>query len=69
MRNPLFVVEARDAEGNLVQDKDKQPPWSTASENQLFAYFCEHKGSGGYTREDMVQWYKNQGWAIRPRSW
>ena len=69
MRNPLFVVEARDAEGNLVQDKDKQPPFTVASENQLYNYYCENKGPGEYSLQAMVDWYNSKGWFIRKRNW
>lgn len=65
----LFIVEARDAQGDLVHDKDKQPPFAVASENQLYNYYCEHKGPGEYSLQAMVDWYNSKGWYIRKRNW
>lgn len=72
--NPMYIVEARKPDGTLCLDLLSQPPWSVASERQLFKYYSEHSGRTAYQgepghRELVVEWFKAKGWAIRPKTW
>lgn len=67
----LYIIEAR-KNGEVdspLNPEGRQPPFTVASYNQMFDYYCEHKGPGDFTEDAMRSWYKAQGWSIRRRAW
>lgn len=66
----MYVVEARDEDGKLILDKDRQPPFTVASDAQLWEYFYNNNpGNHTTSPERRDEWYVSKGWHIRKKTW
>lgn len=67
-----LVVEARTADGALVLDHEKQPPFVLASAHELGAYFFRHSNTDPdkpVTAAQIKEWFASKGWYWRPKTW
>lgn len=70
MRSKQYIVEARDHDGSLITEPDKQPPFPVASAAQLHEYYSEHSGNPSFVPyETLRDWYESKGWFLRERTW
>ena len=65
-----YVLAALDANGNL-DFKSKQPPFTDATEQQICAYYWKHSGDrrSSAPQEAIAQWFNDQGWYFRVKTW
>lgn len=64
-----FVVEKRKADGTL-DFSEPQPPFITATEDQLCDYwFRKNPDAPNPDIKDVYAWYHAQGFMTRPKTW
>ena len=65
-----FVVEARFPNGDLDVKRVGSEPFQTATENQLCRYwFNNHPGINTVSIPEVMQYFKDQGWHVRLKTW
>lgn len=67
MRSKIYIVEARNAAGEL--DSSNPPPFETASARQLQEFHDETTGDYMASLPAVIGWFKAQGWHCRQRDW
>ena len=66
----VYVVEARNPDGTLNL-KGEQPPFITATEDELFDLYFKHNpdGASSVSLETIAKWYRSKGWVYRVKTW
>lgn len=70
MAKQLFVIEARDAAGNIDRSPANAPPWASAGLPALYDYYYANADKAvDVSESELFEWYKQRGWHIRARNW
>lgn len=70
MPEKIYVVEARHPDGTLDVKRIGTEPFSEATERQLIDYFfAHHPELEKCSMEQVIEFFKSQGWHIRPKYW
>jgi hypothetical protein len=67
-RYTKYIVEARTKDGKL--DMDNKTPFLITTEKKICDYYFSKNPEGDFaTMEDIYQYYNDQGWYIREKTW
>lgn len=69
--NDMVVLEKRDADGKLDFTGEQAPHQPMTFDAVYALYFRAHAGNGSSSAswDELREWLKSKGWAIRRKTW
>lgn len=67
-----YCVERRDPETGALDVRGAQPPFITATEEEITQYYFRNTpddGRSSVSQEEIGAWYAARGWFWRPKTW